>query len=186
MTNLLREQKEPGTQRTEWITKHRRNWDPNAGILFSTNVEKIVSYFSQPETQVHNGSCKENSGENKRKGNTGKFFIGNDSVSMNEETVSMPETVVTPETSRNTCSEQNLEESDSVEGVHETSSVKQETKSRRLQSFFSAMASVFPGCVPTAQRFDVPFSFENPGESFEETCEEIKNIFFPTGWNSPV
>ena len=33
---------------------------------------------------------------------------------------------------------------------HEMSSVKQ--------------ASVLAGCVPSAQRFDVPFSFENPGE----------------------
>ena len=166
VTCLLRERKEPGTELAECITKERRNWDPNAGILFSTNAEKNVS---QLETQVRNSSCKEQSGENKRKGKTRKLFTGNDLDSMDEETVFMPKlTAVTSETSQNNrSSEQNLEESDSAKEGHETSSAKQETKPRRLQRFFSStMASVLARCGSTsAQRYDVPFSFENPGES---------------------
>ena len=166
VTCLLRERKEPGTEHVECITKERRNWDPHAGILFSANVENSIS---QLETQVHNGSCKGQSDENKRKGKTRKLFTGNDLDFMDKETVFMPKlTPVTSETSQNNCgSEQNLEESDSAKEGHETSSVKQETKPRRLQRFFSAaMASVLARCVSTsAQRYDVPFSFENPGES---------------------
>ena len=163
VTCLLRERKEPGTERAECITKDRRNWDPNAGILFSTSVEKNTS---QLETQVHNGSSKELSGENKRKGKTRRLLTGNDLDSMDEETVLMSKTAVTSETSHNCGSEQNLDqESDSTKEGHETSSVKQEKKPRRLQRFFyAAMASVRAGCVSTAQRDDVPFSFENPGE----------------------
>ena len=163
VTSLLREQKEPGTQRTACITKEGRNWVPNAGILFSTNVEKNIS---QPETLVHNSSCKEQSNENKRKGNTRKLFAGNDLDSMDEETVLMPETAVTSQSSHIICCGQNLGESDSAKESHKMGSAKQETKPRRLQRFFSAaMASVLAGRVSTAQRYDVPFSFENPGES---------------------
>ena len=167
VTCLLRERKEPGRERAECI-KERRNWDPNAGILFSTNVEKNTS---QLETQVHNRSCKKQSGENKRKGKIRKLFTGNDLDCLDEETVLMPKrgpkTAVPSATSHNNCgTEQNLEESDSAKEGNGTSSIKQEKKPRRLQRFFSAaMASVRAGCVSTAQRDDVPFSFENPGES---------------------
>ncbi|XP_020613208.1 uncharacterized protein LOC110051522 [Orbicella faveolata] len=75
----------------------------------------------------------------------------------------MPETTVTSQSSHIICSGQNLGESDSAKESHKMGSAKQETKPRRLQRFFSAaMASVLAGRVSTAQRYDVPFSFENP------------------------
>ena len=151
MTDLQREQKEPGTQRT-----NKENWDPNAGILFSTDVEKVSS---QRESQI--GSCKQSSDEENGAENTGK------SASMVEETVSMQESAASPEISGNhgnNCSKHNLEKSDSADGVHETSSVKQERKPGRLRRLLSTVSSVLTGCVPTTRQLDVPFSFENPGE----------------------
>jgi len=166
VTSLLKEQKEPGTHPTIFNAKHTRNWDPNAGILFSSYVERNIL---QPETKFHNGSCKEQSGEHrdKRKGKTRKLFGGNDLDSKDEETVLMPETAAKSQTSHSVCSEQNLGESDGAKEGHGIRSVKQKTsKPRRLRRFLSAaMASVLAGRVSTAQRCDVPFSFENPGEN---------------------
>jgi len=182
VTSLLREQKEPGTHHAAFIPKHTRNWDPNAGILFSTTVEKNIS---QPETQAHRSSCKEQSGENKRKGKPRKLFAGNDLDSRDEKM--MLEAIVTSQTSH-TCSEQNLEESDSANGGHKISSAKQETKPRRLQRFLSAaMASVRAGRVSTVQRYDVPFSFENPGESlFSGSRRKKITFYFPAVSNEVV
>ncbi|KAJ7386785.1 hypothetical protein OS493_006812 [Desmophyllum pertusum] len=60
VTDLQREQKEPGTQRTD-----KENWDPNAGILFSTDVKKIAS---QRESEISKQSSDEDNGtENTRK-----------------------------------------------------------------------------------------------------------------------
>ena len=156
VTDLQREQKEPGTQRTERITKDKENWDPNAGILFSTDVEKVAS---QRESQI--GSCKQSSDEDNGTGNTKK------SASIIEETISMQESAASPETSGNhgnSCSKHNLERKDSADRVHETSSVKQERKPGRLRRLLSTVSSVLTGCVPTTRQLDVPFSFENPGE----------------------
>ena len=65
-------------------------------------------HFSRPETRVHNGSCKGHSGESDRDENARKFFNGNYLGSIGKETVSIPETAVTPETSHKNCRERNL------------------------------------------------------------------------------
>ena len=147
VTDLQREQKEPGTQRTDM-----GNWDPNAGILFSTDVKKIAS---QRESEI----SKESSDEDNGTENTSK------SASLDEETVSMQESAATPETSGSSCNKNNLEKTDSEDGAHETSSVKQERKPGRLHRFLSTVSSVLTGCVPTTRQLDVPFSLENPGKT---------------------
>lgn len=170
VTNLQNEQKEPGTQRTERITKDKRN--------FSTDVEKIAS---EPETQTHpllapvveNGSCKESSDESNGNVNTREFFIGNYSSSVDKKTVSMLESAASSETSGDNCSGKNFEESESTMEVHETSSVKQENKPGKHRRFLSSMSSVLTGCVQSAKQLDVPFSFENPGKSFKRNCTKI-------------
>ncbi len=173
MANLQREQKKPGTQRTETITIDKRN--------FSTDVEKIVS---EPETQTHrllapvvdNGSCKENSGEVNGNVNSRKCFTGNDSAS-----VSIPESAASPETSGNNCSGRKLEESERTREVHEASSVKQERKPGRIQRFLSNMSSVFSCCDSSAKKLDVPFSFDNPGKSFERRRAQTLKHFSADG-----
>ncbi|KAJ7340477.1 hypothetical protein OS493_003226 [Desmophyllum pertusum] len=167
VTDLQREQKEPGTQRTERITKDRENWDPNAGILFSTDLKKLAS---QRESQT--SSCKQSSDEDNGTGNTKK------SASMDGETVSMQESTASPEicgNHGNSCSKYNLEKTDSEDGVHETSSVKQERKPGRLRRLLSTVSSVLTGCVPTTHKLDVPFSFENPVHE-SKTIEDLLNL----------
>ncbi|KAL9957504.1 hypothetical protein ACROYT_G039142 [Oculina patagonica] len=172
VANLQREQKKPGAQWTEKITKDKQN--------FSTDVEKTAS---EPETQAHpllapvvdNGSCKGNSSEVNGDGNTRKFFTGNDSAS-----VSMPESAASPETSGNNCSGRNLGESESAREVHEAGSVKQEKKPGRIQRFLSNMSSALSCCVPSAKQLDVPFSFENPVHE-SKTMEDLLNL---EGWTT--
>ena len=114
VTNLQREQKAPGTQRTERITKADKR-------DLGTDVEKIAS---QPQTQTQskfapafvNESCKESADEGNGHRDTRKFFIGNDSASEDEETVHqmMAGSATSPETSCNNCSGRDLAESESV------------------------------------------------------------------------
>ncbi|XP_078346948.1 uncharacterized protein LOC144632227, partial [Oculina patagonica] len=159
VTNLQREQKKPGAQRTERKTEDKRN--------FNTDVEKTAS---QPEAQTHpllapvvvNGSCKESSCVSNGNVETRKCFIGNDSAPEDGETVSMPESAASPDISENNCSGRNLGESDRSREVHKASSVKLEKKPGRIQRFLSNMSSVFTCCGPSAKQFHVPFSFKNP------------------------
>ena len=109
-------------------------------------------HFSRPETRLHNGSCKGLSGDSNRDEKARKFFTGNDLGSISKETVSIPETEVTPETSHKNCRERNLE----GKRCHETSSVKQDWCSVSFRWLFS----------------DVPFSFENPAELFFKKVAE--------------
>lgn len=166
VTNLQREQKEPGTQRTERITKANKR-------DLGTDVEKIASL---PETQIQslfgpvfvNGSCKESADKGNGNRDTRKFFIGNDSASEDEETVFkiMLGHATSPETSGNNCSGRDFGESESAKEDNKASSVNQERKPGRLRRFLSSMSSALTCCVPSAKRLDVPFSFENPGKRF--------------------
>ena len=92
-------------------------------------------HFSRPETRVHKGSCKGLSGESDRDQNARKLFNGNYLGSIGKETVSIPETAVTPETSHKNCRERNLV--GRLKRCHETSSVKQDWCSVSFRWLFS-------------------------------------------------
>lgn len=78
------------------------NWGPNAGI----NVENIFHGLKLGFITVLVKDCQVKAIETK---NQRKFFTGNDLGSIGKETVSIPETAVTPETSHKHCRERNLE-----------------------------------------------------------------------------
>ncbi|KAJ7386786.1 hypothetical protein OS493_006813 [Desmophyllum pertusum] len=87
----------------------------------------------------------------------------------------MQESAATPETSGSSCNKNNLEKTDSEDGAHKTSSIKQERKPGRLHRFLSTVSSVLTGCVPTTRQLDVPFSLKNPVHE-SKTIEDLRNL----------